>query len=210
MNISMRDKKLLLMFSGVAVFGLGWFFGYRPQMEEAANIEAANKPLEERLSNLLELAKNKDFYISETESAQSKISEYVAKFPSDVKEENGIVLAQNIENNLGMQISNVGIATKEFVASIDGSTEEEIAEQNATMSEQANAQTQEQINEIEGTDSQAAEDLQNASDAAAAQADSTSQTPVLYRTQDTMQFTGTYENLKDVSHILQSRPEDLR
>ena len=56
MNISMRDKKLLLMFSGVAVFGLGWFFGYRPQMEEAANIEAANKPLEERLSDLLELA----------------------------------------------------------------------------------------------------------------------------------------------------------
>ena len=36
MNISMRDKKLLLMFSGVAVFGLGWFFGYRPQMEEAS------------------------------------------------------------------------------------------------------------------------------------------------------------------------------
>ena len=194
----MRDKKLLLMFSGVAVFGLGWFFGYRPQMEEAANIEAANKPLEERLSNLLELAGNRDFYISETENAQNKINEYVSKFPSDVKEENGIVLAQNIENSLGMQISNVGIATKEFVASIDGSTEEEIAEQNETMSEQANSQTREQIDEIEGTDSKAAEELQNASDIAAAQADSTSQTPVLYRTQDTLEFTGTYANLKDV------------
>lgn len=198
MNISMRDKKLLLMFSGVAVFGLGWFFGYRPQMEEAANIEAANKPLEERLSNLLELVGNRDFYISETENAQNKINEYVSKFPSDVKEENGIVLAQNIENSLGMQISNVGIATKEFVASIDGSTEEEIAEQNETMSEQANSQTREQIDEIEGTDSKAAEELQNASDIAAAQADSTSQTPVLYRTQDTLEFTGTYANLKDV------------
>lgn len=198
MNISMRDKKLLLMFSGVAVFGLGWFFGYRPQMEEAANIEAANKPLEERLSNLLELAGNRDFYISEIENAQNKINEYVAKFPSDVKEENGIVLAQNIENSLGMQISNVGIATKEFVASIDGSTEEEIAEQNETMSEQANSQTREQIDEIEGTDSKAAEELQNASDIAAAQADSTSQTPVLYRTQDTLEFNGTYANLKDV------------
>ena len=198
MNISMRDKKLLLMFSGVAVFGLGWFFGYRPQMEEAANIEAANKPLEERLSNLLELAGNRDFYISESENAQNKINEYVSKFPSDVKEENGIVLAQNIENSLGMQISNVGIATKEFVASIDGSTEEEIAEQNETMSEQANSQTREQIDEIEGTDSKAAEELQNASDIAAAQADSTSQTPVLYRTQDTLEFTGTYANLKDV------------
>ena len=198
MNISMRDKKLLLMFSGVAVFGLGWFFGYRPQMEEAANIEAANKPLEERLSNLLELAGNRDFYISETESAQNKINEYVAKFPSDVKEENGIVLAQNIENSLGMQISNVGIATKEFVAPIDGSTEEEIAEQNETMSEQANSQTREQIDEIEGTDSKAAEELQNAADIAAALADSTSQTPVLYRTQDTLEFNGTYANLKDV------------
>lgn len=198
MNISMCDKKLLLMFSGVAVFGLGWFFGYRPQMEEAANIEAANKPLEERLSDLLELAGNRDFYISETENAQNKINEYVSKFPSDVKEENGIVLAQNIENSLGMQISNVGIATKEFVASIDGSTEEEIAEQNETMSEQANSQTREQIDEIEGTDSKAAEELQNASDIAAAQADSTSQTPVLYRTQDTLEFTGTYANLKDV------------
>ena len=198
MNISMRDKKLLLMFSGVVVFGLGWFFGYRPQMEEAANIEATNKPLEERLSNLLELAGNRDFYISETENAQNKINEYVSKFPSDVKEENGIVLAQNIENSLGMQISNVGIATKEFVASIDGSTEEEIAEQNETMSEQANSQTREQIDEIEGTDSKAAEELQNASDIAAAQADSTSQTPVLYRTQDTLEFTGTYANLKDV------------
>lgn len=202
MNISMRDKKLLLMFSGVAVFGLGWFFGYRPQMEEAANIEAANKPLEERLSNLLELAGNRDFYISETENAQNKINEYVSKFPSDVKEENGIVLAQNIENSLGMQISNVGIATKEFVASIDGSTEEEIAEQNETMSEQANSQTREQIDEIEGTDSKAAEELQNASDIAAAQADSTSQTPVLYRTQDTLEFTGTYANLKDVAAYL--------
>lgn len=198
MNISMRDKKLLLMFSGVAVFGLGWFFGYRPQMEEAANIEAANKPLEERLSNLLELAGNRDFYISETENAQNKINEYVSKFPSDVKEENGIVLAQNIENSLGMQISNVGIATKEFVASIDGSTEEEIAEQNETMSEQANSQTREQIDEIEGTDSKAAEELQNAADITAALADSTSQTPVLYRTQDTLEFTGTYANLKDV------------
>ena len=40
--------------------------------------------------------------------------------------------------------------------------------------------------------------MQNASDIAAAQADSTSQTPVLYRTQDTLEFNGTYANLKDV------------
>lgn len=198
MKISMRDKKLLLMFSGIAVFGAGWFFGYRPQMEMAASIEASNQPLEERLQNLLQLAENKDFYVSETADAQAKINEYVSKFPADVKEENGIVLAQNMESSLGMQIANVGVGTKEFVASLDGSSEEDIAQNGGqTMSEQANAQTQEQIDEIEGTDSQAAEDLQNASDAAVAQDASSSQTPVLYRTQDTLQFTGTYASLKD-------------
>lgn len=198
MKISMRDKKLLLMFSGIAVFGAGWFFGYRPQMEMAASIEASNQPLEERLQNLLQLAENKDFYVSETADAQAKINEYVSKFPADVKEENGIVLAQNMESSLGMQIANVGVGTKEFVASLDGSSEEDIAQNDGqTMSEQANAQTQEQIDEIEGTDSQAAEDLQNASDAAVAQDASSFQTPVLYRTQDTLQFTGTYASLKD-------------
>ena len=40
MNISMRDKKLLLMFLGVGIFACGYFFGYRPQMEEAENIQA--------------------------------------------------------------------------------------------------------------------------------------------------------------------------
>ena len=42
MNISMRDKKILLMFLGVGVFAAGYFFGYRPQMEEA------QKELEEK------------------------------------------------------------------------------------------------------------------------------------------------------------------
>lgn len=33
MKVSMRDKKILLMFIGILVFFVGWYFGYRPQME---------------------------------------------------------------------------------------------------------------------------------------------------------------------------------
>ena len=107
------------------------------------------------------------------------------------------VLANKMENELGFQITNVGVGEKEFVASIDGSSEEDLAQsQDQTMSEQANAQTQEQIDNIEGTDSQAEEALQNASDAAAADQSSDSQVPVLYRTQVTLQFNGTYAGLK--------------
>ena len=149
------------------------------------------------MQELLDLAANKDFYVSETASIQEKINEYTTKFPSDVRPEDGIVLARNMENELGFQITSVGLGEKEFIASIDGSSEEDLAQEiDQTMSEQANEQTQEQLDNIEGTDSQAEADLQNASDAAAADQSSDSQVPVLYRTQVTLQFNGTYAGLK--------------
>lgn len=197
MKVSMRDKKILLMFIGILVFFVGWYFGYRPQMEKADQIEDLNGALEEQLQDLLELAANKDFYVSETASIKDKISEYISEFPADVRPEDGIVLANKMENELGFKITNVGVGEKEFVASIDGSSEEDLAQsQDQTMSEQANTQTQEQIDNIEGTDSQAEENLQNASDAAVADQSSDSQVPVLYRTQVTLQFNGTYAGLK--------------
>ena len=186
MKVSMRDKKILLMFIGILVFFVGWYFGYRPQMEKADQIEDLNGALEEQLQDLLELAANKDFYVSETASIKDKISEYISEFPADVRPEDGIVLANKMENELGFQITNVGVGEKEDLAQ----------SQDQTMSEQANAQTQEQIDNIEGTDSQAEADLQNASDAAAADQSSDSQVPVLYRTQVTLQFNGTYAGLK--------------
>lgn len=197
MKVSMRDKKILLMFIGILVFFVGWYFGYRPQMEKADQIEDLNGALEEQLQDLLELAANKDFYVRETASIKDKISEYISEFPADVRPEDGIVLANKMENELGFQITNVGVGEKEFVASLDGSSGEDLAQsQDQTMSEQANAQTQEQIDNIEGTDSQAEENLQNASDAAVADQSSDSQVPVLYRTQVTLQFNGTYAGLK--------------
>lgn len=197
MKVSMRDKKILLMFIGILVFFVGWYFGYRPQMEKADQIEDLNGALEEQLQDLLELAENKDFYVSETASIKDKISEYISEFPADVRPEDGIVLANKMENELGFQITNVGVGEKEFVASLDGSSEEDFAQsQDQTMSEQANAQTQDQIDNIEGTDSQAEEDLQNASDVAVTDQSSDSQVPVLYRTQVTLQFNGTYAGLK--------------
>ena len=197
MKVSMRDKKILLMFIGILVFFVGWYFGYRPQMEKADQIEDLNGALEEQLQDLLELAANKEFYVRETASIKDKISEYISEFPADVRPEDGIVLANKMENELGFQITNVGVGEKEFVASLDGSSGEDLAQsQDQTMSEQANAQTQEQIDNIEGTDSQAEENLQNASDAAVADQSSDSQVPVLYRTQVTLQFNGTYAGLK--------------
>lgn len=202
-NISMRDKKILLMFLGVGIFAAGYFFGYRPQMEEAESIQASNAPLQERLNDLIKLAENKDFYLEETDSINAKIDEYTSAFPADIRSEDGIVLSMNMENSLDMQISNVGLGTREFIAALDGSTEDPLLNMpDETLSEQANAQTQEQIDEIEGTDVQGDKERQAASDDEVANLNETLTTPVLYRTQDSMQFTGTYASLKDMVNYL--------
>ena len=206
MSISTRDKKILLMFSGVAVFAAGYFFGYRPQMSKAEEIEKASVPLETRLNELLEMAKNKEFYVEETNRYNQEVSDYVAQFPADVKEEDGILLARDMENALDMEVSNIGISTRNFIASLDGSTEEEIGELvDQTLSEKANEQTQEQIDEIEGTDTKAEEALADATEAAVSDAENLTDLTVLFRRLDTLQFSGTYESLKDAVDYLASR-----
>ncbi len=203
MNISMRDKKILLMFLGLVFFAVGYFFGYKPQMEEAQSIQDSNAPLQERLKDLLKLAENKDYYLEETSSIQTKLDKYTSEFPADIRSEDGIVLAQDMEDSLDMQISGVGLGTREFVAALDGSTEDPLLDvPDETMSEQANEQTQSQLDEIEGTDVQGEKELQQASDAEAEKAASQLTSPVLYRTQDTLQFTGTYASLKDMVEYL--------
>lgn len=206
MSISTRDKKILLMFSGVAVFAAGYFFGYKPQMSKAEEIETASVPLETRLNELLEMAKNKEFYVEETSRYNQEVSDYVAQFPADVKEEDGILLARDMENALDMEVSNIGISTRNFIASLDGSTEEEIGELvDQTLSEKANEQTQEQINEVEGTDTKAEEALADATEAAVSDAADLTDQTVLFRRLDTLQFNGTYDSLKDAVDYLASR-----
>ena len=206
MSISTRDKKILLMFSGVAVFAAGYFFGYKPQMSKAEEIETASVPLETRLNELLEMTKNKEFYVEETSKYNQEVSDYVAQFPADVKEEDGILLARDMENALDMEVSNIGISTRNFIASLDGSTEEEIGELvDQTLSEKANEQTQEQIDEIEGTDTKAEEALADATEAAVSDAADLTDLTVLFRRLDTLQFNGTYDSLKDAVDYLASR-----
>lgn len=201
LDISMRDKKILLMFFGIVLFGLGYLFGYRPQMEKAEKLQAQSIPVEEHLNKLLAMAEKKDFYVEETSSIQKQIDAYTAEFPADVKEEDGIVLSNAIENSLDMQLSNVSLGTRDFVAAMDGSSQEDVEAQQQTLSEKNNEQTQKQIDEIEGTDSQA-EKEQEAAVEAAVNAKEESGTPVLYRTQDTMQFSGTYASLKELVEYL--------
>ena len=75
------------------------------------------------------MAEKEEYYVKETSYMQKKIEDYVAQFPADIKEEDGILLASAMENSMDMKASSVGLGTKEFVAAMDGRSQSDIEEQ---------------------------------------------------------------------------------
>ena len=195
-KMSMRDKRILLMLLGIVVFVLGYFLVFQPQMAKAEEIEAQNVPLREKLNQLVEIEENQDYYISETNKYNQHVTDYTNMFPSDVKEEDAVLLGKGMEDKLGMWIFKMDFADQEFVASLDTSGLNNGSEgDDSTLSEQANQPTKDQINEIEGTDGTEA-------DTSAALDSLDLNSVALYRVKNTMEFNGTYQELKDLVDYL--------
>ena len=195
-KMSMRDKRILLMLLGIVVFVLGYFLVFQPQMAKAEEIEAQNVPLREKLNQLVEIEENQDYYISETNKYNQHVTDYTNMFPSDVKEEDAVLLGKGMEDKLGMWIFKMDFADQEFVASLDTSGLNNGSEgDDSTLSEQANQPTKDQINEIEGTDG-------TETDTSAAPDSLDLNSVALYRVKNTMEFNGTYQELKNLVDYL--------
>lgn len=195
-KMSMRDKRILLMLLGIVVFVLGYFLVFQPQMAKVEEIEAQNVPLREKLNQLVEIEENQDYYISETNKYNQHVTDYTNMFPSDVKEEDAVLLGKGMEDKLGMWIFKMDFADQEFVASLDTSGLNNGSEgDDSTLSEQANQPTKDQINEIEGTDGTEA-------DTSVAPDSLDLNSVALYRVKNTMEFNGTYQELKDLVDYL--------
>lgn len=194
-KMSMRDKRILLMLLGIVVFVLGYFLVFQPQMAKAEEIEAQNAPLKEKLAQLKEIEENQDYYVSETKKYNQRVTDYTNMFPADVKEEDAVLLGKGMEDKLGMWIFKMDFADQEFVASLDTSAlNGNSQEDGSTLTEQANQPTQDQINEIEGIPE--TEDTNTVPDGI------DYNSVALYRVKNTMEFNGTYQELKELVDYL--------
>lgn len=197
-SISNREKRMLLMLFGVLLMVVSYLLVFRPQMERASETAIQNEGLDTRLNELLSMAEKKDYYQRETQNMQEEIDAYCEKFPADIKEEDGIVLAQNIEKAAGITIDTVGTGVR-LMVSEDGTVSEEADEQQQTLSEQDNAATKEQVDAIEGNTQESTETQKQTDDALV------EDSPTLYRTQDTFSYKGSYENLKKAVTYINSQ-----
>ena len=79
--MSVRDKKILIVFLGVLVFVAAFFLGYRPLNEKKATLEAENASLRDTYADLSMKAANADMYTKEIKMMNTKIEEIFTHYP---------------------------------------------------------------------------------------------------------------------------------
>lgn len=123
--MSVRDKKILLVFFGILVLVAAFFFGYRPLNEKKATLEAENVSLRDTYADLSMKAANADMYNKEIKMMNTKMEEIYTHYPSFLQTENQIMDAVAFEDVTDADISALTISepvAKEITA--DGQSED--------------------------------------------------------------------------------------
>lgn len=126
MNISNRDKKLLLMLAGVLLLVVAIFLVFNPSRAKADELKAQNEQLEIQVAELEQLEANKATYEEEMADMSREIEKLTSEFPADTKEEDAVFFAHNMEQDVkgDMSITAVTMGNPEPVVSAEGTGSE--------------------------------------------------------------------------------------
>ncbi len=131
MNLSNRDKGLLLGLAGLLIAAVVYFLIFTPFVQKAEEKKAELTVLQEREAQLMEMEANMDFYNDEITRLSREKEAYLVQFPSTIKEESEIMYAVELEENVEIEFSALNYGTAMPVAA-DGTAapaEGEAAEQ---------------------------------------------------------------------------------
>lgn len=199
-SITTRDKKLLLSFLGIALFVLSFMLIYRPWNEKTELLRQENQQKEEELARIMDLEEKEAFFISESETMKQESDEMIQQFPSNVLEEDGILLMKSLETKVNTQIDSMTFGTREFIYATDNTATTEEEGDSKTLSEQSGEVIQQRIDEIEGVTSNSDQNQT---------INYTGTERALYRNQDSIQFTIGYKQLKEMVQFFDEQRERI-
>ncbi|MCR5503105.1 MAG: hypothetical protein K6F53_08855 [Lachnospiraceae bacterium] len=104
LNISERDKKLILLLILVAVAVLPYFLVTQKVIEKNRVLASENAKLKDRKTELEGYAASQETYISESEEMLEKTRTYLGRFPSDYTQESELVLMNRVETNIAIEL----------------------------------------------------------------------------------------------------------
>lgn len=107
MTLSERDKKLLLVLVIVAIICIPYFFIIQPFMDKNTKIEAEIRELQSRKQYLEDLSLHEGEYSKASEEIAIMTQELLARFPSDLLQEAGILFINNTERKIPVKLHQV-------------------------------------------------------------------------------------------------------
>lgn len=112
-KLNQREKNLCLIFIGVVLLAVSYYFGYTVLKAETEKLRLENKALEQQITALEEMGESKEYYITQTKEMQKSMNSLLQKFPADVISEDIILYVKNLENKTEIYVNHVTMPAKE-------------------------------------------------------------------------------------------------
>lgn len=111
MSISERDKKILIVFVGILIFALVYYFPIRSYTEDAEKLNTENVGLTAKLAELEAKVARESEIKTETTNYEADTLAMVAKFPSFLQVENEIMDIVGLEKELKVEVPLITVNT---------------------------------------------------------------------------------------------------
>ena len=146
MEISARDKKLLVYLIAISIIAGSYFFVAKPLLDKQAILNEEISELQQKVTHYTEIYNNMDNYESQIAEAQTKYNETCNKLFGGLNQDNTIMMVKDLENATDVWIARLSFTEEDVVFG------EEIADATAEGSE-----TTEGAEIAEGTEAAAAD-----------------------------------------------------
>ena len=129
MEISARDKKLLVYLIAVSIIAGSYFFVAKPLLDKQAKLNEEISELQQKVTHYTDIYNNMDNYESQIAEAQTKYNETCNKLFGGLNQDNTIMMVKDLENATDVWIARLSFTEEDVVFG------EEIADANAEGSE---------------------------------------------------------------------------
>ncbi len=121
-NTTAKQAMTYVMALGFLLLLAVYFLVYKSYNDKAEALEQANATKQQRVNELKVFYDNLPIYNAEIEQYQAQIAAWLDEFPSNVLEEDIIVLALDTENVAYVDYSNINIGSREALWTIPAAT----------------------------------------------------------------------------------------
>ncbi len=115
MEISARDKKLLVYLIAISIIAGSYFFVAKPLLDKQAILNEEISELQQKVTHYTEIYNNMDNYESQIAEAQTKYNETCNKLFGGLNQDNTIMMVKDLENATDVWIARLSFTEEDVV-----------------------------------------------------------------------------------------------